>query len=125
MNCPICKTGMVMVKAPFMKDDYPYCRTCKKELVEIEAVVRMASQEVDSTELEKIGLEATLTLPSFRVGDLVKAKTAMPPFVEVGYLYWIKKIDKVFNLWVAELEGVTGHVPINYLEGIGKKAILP
>lgn len=40
MNCPACKNEMVMVRATDHGDEYPYCRTCKKELSEIQQPAR-------------------------------------------------------------------------------------
>lgn len=38
MNCPKCANVMVLAKATNFGNTYQYCRTCKKELCEIEAL---------------------------------------------------------------------------------------
>ena len=36
MNCPICSNKMIKTKATAFGDEYDYCRTCKKELKEMQ-----------------------------------------------------------------------------------------
>lgn len=122
---------MIMVKAPFMKDDYPYCRTCKKELAEIEAVLRTASQEVDDTQLKFFGIENYKPLVSsiptvFGAGDLVRLDNAVPGILTVGHLYTVKTMELGASGWFMRLEGIPGHwYNFNDFSVIGQRAILP
>lgn len=53
MNCPTCKNEMVKAKATNFGDEYDYCRTCKKELKEMEAPCLVVK------DVEKLALAST------------------------------------------------------------------
>lgn len=50
MNCPQCSNEMILAKATDFGAEYHYCRTCKKELSEMEKL----GYDVSSTVLDKI-----------------------------------------------------------------------
>lgn len=48
MNCPICSTVMVLAQATSFGESYHYCRTCKKELAEIQISPLAADERIMS-----------------------------------------------------------------------------
>jgi hypothetical protein len=75
MNCPICKNEMVKARATNFGEDYDYCRTCKKELKELQAqpiYVEEVKAVVDDSMDQQLDLASVYFPNNLKVGDLVR-----------------------------------------------------
>ena len=97
MNCPKCNDSMVLAKATAFGDDYHYCRTCKKELSELQALVKPAGiDSQDALEIRigyygqlKAAQQASQWMP--KAGDPVRCKTKYASQFTDGRIYILRE----------------------------------
>lgn len=118
MNCPQCQTEMVKARATNFGEEYDYCRSCKKELKELQ----QAKVAPKDNRNELIGE----SVAQFKVGMLVQFKTFTPLSLRLSMPMpaYIQSFISADQVTLFSANSMLQDVDIKYLEPVGQKKSL-